>query len=263
MKAVATPNEPPCLAAWRSEHPEATWKAFKDANRDAPDGTRGCAREVFETLLESQHGICAFCEIELKTPHAIWSQVEHWHPKDPSRYPGHNWGLDFANFMAGCEGGERDKPETERSLPPIAETMHCGPAKGNEDHTAILLDPRRDVPQGPPVWGFNAKGEMTVATATHPTLTHRAEQTIKLLNLDSKVLKRLRSQLWTELDNDVQRAWEELGGTEAAYVHAYHQVAEEQLALTENRLNRFWSTIRCFLDAPAETWIAAHPEVFA
>ncbi|HND33751.1 MAG TPA: TIGR02646 family protein [Myxococcota bacterium] len=263
MKPIATPAEPPCLAAWRAEHPTASWQDFKTATRDTPEGARGCARAVWETLIESQHGLCAFCEIELAQPYALWSQVEHWHPKDPARYPGHNWGLDFANMMAGCEGGERDKPATERSLPPIKETQHCGPAKGNEDYTSVLLDPRRDVPLAVPLWTFDANGNMRVHPAAPPALITRAEETMRLLNLHSTVLKRLRSQLWTELENDVQQVWEELGGAEEDFLRAYDCVAAEHLALAGNRLHRFWSTIRSYLGASAETWIAAHPEVYA
>ena len=263
MKAIATPEEPRCLAAWRADNPSGTWAAFKDANRDAPDGRRGCAREVFETLLESQRGLCAFCEIELRTPHAVWSQVEHWHPKDPNRYPEHNWGLDFGNLMAGCEGGERNEPDEGRSLPPIAETKHCGSAKGNYDYTPILLDPRRDVPLSPPIWKFDANGRMNPDPGAPSVVAERAQQTIKLLNLNSKVLRRLRSQLWSELENDVQRVWEELGGAEETFLLAYDQVAAERLALAEDRLNSFWSTIRCYLGGAAEDWLATRPDVFA
>jgi uncharacterized protein (TIGR02646 family) len=261
VKPIATPTEPPCLAAWRADHPVATWGEFKAANRDA-DGERGCAREVLETLLESQHGVCAFCEIELRAPHALWSQVEHWHPKDPTRYQGHNWGLDFSNFMAGCEGGERDKPDVGRSLPPISETRHCGPAKDNEDYTTILLDPRKDVPIAAPTWTFNASGEMSVNKQAPPAIAARAEQTIKLLNLDSRVLQRLRAQLWEDLNRDIDAVWAALGGTEEDIARAYDRLTEDKLALTGNRLEPFWSTIRSFLGPPAEAWIAANPQVF-
>jgi uncharacterized protein (TIGR02646 family) len=262
MKPIATPSEPPCAAAWRENHPTASWKAFKDDNRDPPDGGRGCARELLETLIEAQHGLCAFCEIELATPHALWAQVEHWHPKDPKKYPGHNWGLDFSNMMAGCEGGERDKPETKRSLPPISETRHCGPAKGNDDYTGILLDPRKDVPATPPTWSFNASGEMSVHPDAHPAVSTRAEQTIKLLNLDSRVLRRLRAQLWEDLNRDIDVVWAALGGKEDDFARAFEHLAEEKLRLNGSSLHPFWSTIRCFLDHPAEAWIAANMQVF-
>jgi uncharacterized protein (TIGR02646 family) len=270
VKRIGTPTEPPCLAAWRDEHPDATWDQFRNENRDAPNGQRGCANEVKETLIQSQRGLCAYCEIDLtkSVERRIplprhWPQVEHWHPKDPARYPDRNWGLDFSNFMAACDGGEKPDPDLERSLPPIKETMHCGSAKGNDDHTAVLLDPRRDVPHAPMIWLFDATGGIAVRPDAPPELAARAAQTIKLLNLDSKGLRRLRKQHWIELNNDVEREWEELGGSDDRFLSAYDSVAAKRLGLTpEGRLDQFWSTSRAFLEHCAEAWLAEHPEVF-
>ena len=263
MKRIGTPVEPPCLAAWRDGHTEATWDEFRNEHRDAPDGQRGCAREVLETLIQSQRGLCAYCEIELKEPLALWSQVEHWHPKDPARYPGHNWGLDFSNFMAACEGGERAQPDMGRSLPPIKKTKHCGSAKGNENHTNVLLDPRRDVPHMPMIWRFDATGGIAVSPDAPQTLKERAVKTITLLNLDSPVLRRLRKQHWIELENDVQSVWEELGDSEEGYRSAQAFVTAERLGLSpEGRLDQFWSTSRAFFEDSAEAWLAEHSEVF-
>lgn len=264
MKRIATPVEPPCLSEWRSLHPNATWEAFRNENRDSPnDQGEGCASRVLKTLLTAQYGLCAFCEISLDPP--LWAQVEHWHPKDPRQDLTHNWGLDFSNFMAGCEGGERDKPDRGRSMHPISETRHCGPAKDNLVLVKTLLDPRRDIAATPPIWRFDATGRMSVIAENARELTVRAESTIKLLNLDSRVLKRLRAELWRELDADVLRAWEALGGTEESYRSAYEGVAADRLAVKGGLLESFWSMIRSFFNEEvlvSEEWIAKHPEVF-
>lgn len=264
MKPVARPAVPRRFSDWCLCNPGATWDEFRDASRDPPGGGRGCAREVLEVLIEAQYGLCAFCEIQLDPP--LWAQVEHWHPKDPRIDPDHNWGLDFANFMAGCEGGERDKPDRKRSLPPISETRHCGPAKDNRVLVDVLLDPRRDVPRERPLWRFDATGEMAVIPgAGEPELELRAEQTIRLLNLNSRVLKRLRETVWQELSADILSAWEAFGATEEAYPRAYEYVAGERLAIKAGRLDAFWSVSRGFLNeanGAAERWLAHHPEVF-
>lgn len=263
MKRIGTPVEPPCLAAWREDHPSGSWKEFKDHNRDTPGGERGCNNEVWETLVHAQRGLCAYCEIELRAPLALWSQVEHWHPKDPKKSDGHNWGLDFSNLMAACEGGERAKPDLGRSLDPIAETKHCGSAKGNENHTDVLLDPRRDVPRMPMIWRFDPTGGIAVSPDAPQELKARAEQTIKLLNLDSPVLRRLRKQHWIELNNDVERAWALRDDSDKGYRLAQAFVTAERLGLSpEGRLHQFWSTSRAFFEDSAEAWIAEHPEVF-
>lgn len=252
MKAIRAPEEPGCFSTWRTTNPTATWEMFKDANRRSGD-TPGCAHEVLSVLIEAQQGLCAFCEIDLEPP--LWSQVEHWHPKDPAKSDGKNWGLDFANLMAGCEGGVLAQPERGRSLPPIKSTQHCGQAKGNHVWVDVLLDPRWDVPITPSLWAFDGTGEMRVDDEQAGAQAERAQRTITLLNLNSRVLCRLRAAVWDELNNDVLAVWTELGGDEEHYISAYRTVAQERLAQRDGRLRRFWSTARAFLGEAAEEWI--------
>lgn len=250
MKPIPSPPEPACFQTFRAHHPTDTWDQFKSADRD-------CAAALRDALIGAQRGLCAFCEIGLVAP--LYVQVEHWHPKaDPTR----NWGLDFANLMAGCEGGTARLLDPTRRGEPIRETMHCGPAKGDEDHTAVLLDPRSDLPLTP-AWVLDPNGHIEPHPDLEPQVRKRAERTIEVLNLDSTTLRRLRAQVWTELGNDVQAAWEVLGPTEDDYVAAWREVVEARLAVHEGRLNPFWSIIRHFGDLLAEDWLAGHPEVFA
>lgn len=256
MKRISAPAEPPCFDAWRAAHPRGTWEEFKHENR----GSGRCSDAVMSALIAAQHGLCAYCEITLDPP--LWAEVEHWHPKDPAQSSGHNWGLDFSNFMAACEGGTRDKPDRGRALPPIARTCHCGAAKKNADLTTSLLDPRVDVPATPNIWHIVAEGRMSVNEGAAGALAPRATETIERLRLDSPVLTRLRAQVWSELDKDVVAAWETLGGAEDDYEAARTFVAAERLGLSDGLLQAFWSTARSYFGSVSETWIALHPEVF-
>ncbi len=260
MKPIRAPSEPPCFAAWRAANPTGTWDTFVVENRDAPDGTRRCKRELLEELLSAQHHLCAYCEIELDPP--LWAEVEHWHPKDPTLYPGHNWGLDFANLMAGCEGGTKVKEDGARSRASRdPKSRHCGAAKGNLDLTATLLDPRRDLP-ATPVWAFDGQGGIHVAGHLASTLADRAHATVAGLNLDSAVLRQLRATVWHTLTEDVASAAQALGGTPEAWAQALDFVAAEKLAVRpDGTLHRFWSTIRSFFAEYAERWLQRHPEL--
>lgn len=259
MKPLRAPAEPACFAAWRNGNPTGSWESFVDGNRDSPNGTRGCKRELLEALLDAQHHLCAYCEIELSP--SLWAEVEHWHPKDPTLYPAHNWGLDFANLMAGCEGGTKVKEDGGRGRARRdPETRHCGAAKGNLDLTATLLDPRHDLPKTP-VWSFDGQGGIHVATGVPAGLAVRAQSTITGLNLDSAVLRDLRATLWHTLTEDVTTIAQELGGTPSDWDRAAAFVAAEKLAVENGRLKRFWSTIRAYFGDTAESWLLAHPEV--
>ena len=259
MKPIRTPSEPACFASWAAGHPKGTWPEFTDANRDTLGEPPACKTEVLNALLGAQHHLCAYCEIELAP--SLWAEVEHWRPKDPKLDRTHNWGLDFANLMAGCEGGTKVKEDGGKGRARReADTRHCGAAKGNLDLTATLLDPRRDLPSTP-VWSFDGQGGIYVAEHLPEPLAVRAQATITGLNLDSAVLRELRSSLWHTLTEDVTSVAEQLGGTPEAWGEALGFVAAEKLAVHDGRLQRFWSTIRSYFGEAAEKWLSTHSEL--
>lgn len=260
MKRIATAQAPQRFLDWQAAHPTGTWDEFRDHNRDLPDGTVGAANEVLGALLSAQHHLCAYCEIDLVAP--LYAQVEHWRAKDPAKDDGHNWGLDFTNFMAACEGGVRKDvdPKGARWLDPIRETQHCGQKKANDVKVEELLDPRHQVPAGP-VWTFDGDGRMGVSGALDPALGARADATIQRLNLDSRVLRRQRAALWRDIDATVTRTWEALGDDDEAYAAAFDAVAPDFLQIVDGRLHNFWSTARAYFGPVAERWLSDHPEL--
>ena len=250
MKRVRAPAEPERFRAWREENPAATWAQFKDACR----GPGGVANELFEALAGAQRGLCAYCEIELQPP--LGAEVEHFYPKSKSTAD-HNWGLDFGNLLAGCEGGQRPRELPDRTGQPLKENLHCGASKKDLDLTAIILDPRQ-VPLTPSLWIVDDSGELTVdarACVAGGIDPERAAQTLARLGLNAPVLKRLRKAVRVRLKRDHAEAWD---GTDDDELAAWHRVAEQTMPLIADRLP-FWTTVRDQLGLAAERDLADHP----
>ena len=60
MKRVQkSPDEPELLARYKQRYPHDTWEKFHHRSRDG-------YRQVKRQLLRDQHGLCAYCEINIK-----------------------------------------------------------------------------------------------------------------------------------------------------------------------------------------------------
>jgi uncharacterized protein (TIGR02646 family) len=254
MKRVAAPPAAPHgFVAWCADHPTATWEQLKSADRAA-------AADVRDALMDAQHHLCAFCEITLEAP--LFVQVEHWFPKDPALDPAHNWGLDFSNLMAACEGGARPDVDAAgaRWQRPIKETQHCGQAKGNRVEVDRMLDPRSQLPSGP-VWTVDPAGRLDPRPGLSDEVGSRAIGTVQHLNLNSKVLLRLRKAHWDAIEDSVAEAWMAHGGDDAADHAARCATMPIWLGLADGKLANFWTTARAYYGPLAEDWLQGHPEL--
>ena len=79
MKRIfKSPQAPEGLRKFAEENPYETWERFRRANR------RGY-REVKKQLLKDQHGLCAYCEINITFADEEGEvddfRVEHFYPK--------------------------------------------------------------------------------------------------------------------------------------------------------------------------------------
>ena len=60
MKRVQkSPEEPELLTRYRQRYPRDTWDKFHHRSRDG-------YRQVKRQILQDQHGLCAYCEINIK-----------------------------------------------------------------------------------------------------------------------------------------------------------------------------------------------------
>ena len=86
MKRIfKNPEAPEALREFAEQYPDETWEHFRRANR------RGY-REVKKQLLEDQHGLCAYCEINIKFADEEGEvddfRVEHFYPKSETDFAG-------------------------------------------------------------------------------------------------------------------------------------------------------------------------------
>ena len=100
-------------------------------------------RELREALTDNQHGLCAYCEIEIS---ASLRQVEHVHPQSDA-VVGRARKLDITNMLACCLGGtyrpaaSPTRTDESRYLEPVAANTSCGQAKRDRVE-ASFVDPR-------------------------------------------------------------------------------------------------------------------------
>jgi hypothetical protein len=121
-----------------------------------------------------------------------------------------------------------------------------------------MLDPRRQVPEGP-VWEVDAQGFLRPRDDLAAEVKTLALSTIQHLNLNSKVLLRLRKAQWDAIEDSVTEAWMNAGGDDAAEVVARDSTVALWLGLVGEKLTKFWTTARAYYGPFAELWLQAHP----
>ena len=191
----------------------ADWNAFRDHNQGASH------KELIEKLIDVQHGLCGYCEINLTE---IDRQIEHVIPRNDQQQ-GAAKEVDVTNMIACCKGGtssvyapsERSSDE-DRYREPVKDNMSCGQAKGNQNDENFI-DPRL-LPARPSLIKVLRDGSITVdeeACESEGIPTARVKRTIDILNLNAERLRLTRTKYWTELversgqfdDPDKMNAW--------------------------------------------------------
>ena len=194
----------------------ANWNDFRDHNKGAS------YNELIEELIDVQHGLCGYCEINLIE---LDRQIEHVIPRrDPQQ--GASREVDITNLIASCKGGtspvfsssERSSDE-DRYRDPVKDNMSCGQAKGDLND-AEFLEPRK-LPALPSLTKVLVDGRIEVdenACESVNIPAARVTRTIEILNLNAERLRLVREKQWNNLeeeadqigdpdDSDIMDAW--------------------------------------------------------
>ncbi len=178
----------------------ANWNVFRDHNQ----GTS--YKELIEKLIDVQHGLCGYCEINLTE---IDRQIEHITPRnDPQQGAARE--VDVTNMIACCKGGtssvyapsERSSDE-DRYREPVKDNMSCGQAKGDRNEVDFL-DPRK-LPILPSLTKVLVNGEIEVdekACKSEGIPAAHVRRTIEILNLNAKRLQLARAKQWNDLEEE-------------------------------------------------------------
>ena len=205
MKRILARNKPTLgLAEYLAAlGDDANWNGFRDYNASAS------YNELIEKLIDVQHGLCGYCEINLTE---LDRQIEHIIPRrDPQQ--GASKEVDITNMIACCKGGtspvfassERSSDE-DRYFEPVKDNMSCGQAK--EDlNDADFLEPRK-LPALPSLTKVLVDGRIEVdekACESEDIPTTRVTRTIEILNLNAERLKLAREKQWNNLEEEADQ----------------------------------------------------------
>ena len=243
MKTIRALNNPtPGLAEYLDAVGDnANWNEFRSHNSGAS------YRELRDALTQNQHGLCAYCEIELKE----WRQVEHVIPQSGDRTKS----LDIANMVVCCMGGTVPGTDENYYRKPVPPNMSCDRAKGNRIDENFI-DPRT-LPALPSLMRVIDNGLIEVdenACRTAGFLPDHVTRTIEILNLNAERLRLAREKRWNGLE-------EELGqiddpDTMDTWVHSMLMPNEADL------LDPFFTTSRCYFGPLGERVLARQPQTW-
>ena len=239
MKKIRGLNTPtPGLAEYLNiVEANANWEEFRSHNSGMSQ------RELRESLIQNQHGLCAYCEIKLTETDR---QIEHVIPRSDLQH-GAARELDVTNMIACCVGGTRSKARKSGG-------HTCGQAKGNQNDENFI-DPRL-LPAQPSLTKVLRDGLIEVdekACESGNIPTARVRRTIEILNLNAERLQLMRTKYWTELversgqfdDPNKMNAW-----------------IRDVLIPDENGLTTFFTTARSYFDPLSESLLAEQPQTW-
>ena len=224
--------------------PEASWQGFRRRNP-------GRSHELVEALTRLQHGLCGYCEIDLREEDR---QIEHIVPRsDPIE--GEERSLDATNMIACCRGGELAElsADEERFRTPRPENLSCGQAKRNTT-SADFIDPRT-LPALPSLLRVGYDGRIQADQAACEETEHSVDAvnwTIKTLGLNVERLRVARERHWRALEDSWLEHLDDLEVMEAA-------ARGELLPQDDHRPPKFFTTSRSYFAPWGETILEEEP----
>ena len=209
-------------------------------------------RQLAEALTEIQHGLCGYCEIDIKE----WDrQVEHVVPQSHPQQ-GVARALDHTNLIACCKGGTLLTEDEERRRKPVRRNRSCGEAKDD------LVDPDfidpRTLPELPSLLQVSFDGRIeadTEACQTCGIAADKIQKTIDILGLNVERLRRAREARWNALSENWAADIDNSQVMESA-------ACVELLPDKENQLSRFFTTSRSYFGVYGERILAELPQIW-
>ena len=252
MKRIrALRSSTPGLANYLASGSPSSWDRFRNDDRAA-------YRELRDALVELQHNLCGYCEIDLIENDV---QVEHIIPQSA---PGQGVGraLDYANLIAACRGGTERMFDSNglgdagRFQHRVSDNTSCGAAKGNVND-ADFIDPR-NLPALPSLLVVRPDGIIIadeVACAEAGLAVDRVQNTVAILGLNVERLRQERESIWNKLMQD----WDGFGLED----DTMHEVARgELLPDADGKLPRFFTTVRSYFGKQGEAVLAEPPKAW-
>ncbi len=204
-------------------------------------------QELIKILVKLQHGLCGYCETDLKENNR---QVEHVVPQSaPQKNIAVSHELDYTNMIACCKGGTL--PTDEK---PIKHNVSCGQAKGDQV-SENFIDPR-NLPSQPMLMYINYEGQIEVdkdSCEIYDFDYRKVEKTIEILGLNTERLRKKREIRWNALTD----AWK----SDFQNLDLMKKGAKTELLPNAcNHLPPFFTTSRSFFGICAESVLSQPPQ---
>ena len=195
MRRVEKRKEPLCLAQERER-----LEALGPISGKDWDGLGTCKAELFEALLQEQHGLCAYCCKRVSEKKSI----EHFIPRSEDGSQTLTW----SNLLLVCEGEYR---------PGGAQVKTCDKKRGNAK--LDIPNPASAPPNFEAWFRYTNTGEVLLSDHAPSEARAGLEEAIgDMLNLNADILRRARAAVIRSLQklldkNDSERALLELWKT--------------------------------------------------
>lgn len=170
---------------------DASWRGYRRGAR---------YQQLAETLSSLQHGLCGYCENDIRDADR---QIEHVVPRSHPRY-GRKRTFDAANMIACCKGGTSDDAAIRADKERFPGES-CGQAKG-DNTDPDFIDPR-SLPALPSLLRVRANGRIEADDRTCAQVgvaVNRVKRTIEILGLNVERLQRTRERHRRRLDEGWQ-----------------------------------------------------------
>ena len=248
MKRIRTLHHRPLGFEDYLNSEEASWQGFRDHNVGAS------YKELIETLIELQHGLCGYCEIGLTE---LNRQIEHVVAQSDPQH-GAAKSLDVTNMIACCKGGSFSdwSGDEDQHLDPPKENLSCGQKKGDSTN-ADFVDPRK-LPILPSLMRVRPNGKIRAdanACSSAGIAPERVTHTIEILGLNVERLRWAREKRWAALKNSWNTHWDDLDVINAA-------ARMELLPDRANSLSKFFTTTRSYFGPLAERLLEQQPQAW-
>ena len=192
--------EPPALATYRQNNPNADWDQFRG---EQP----ACYALLRDTLRRDQGGLCAYCELDVTAQN---EQIGHFHPKSDTN-GAINWALCWENLWLACKGGDqRWMTDPNCYLPPLPDNISCDVKKRDHILDGLVLAPN-EVPTFPRIFRYE---QFPDRIDIHPdergcqeagVPLEKARRTIIEFNLNCSRLAKARLSLLRQLEQAVKK----------------------------------------------------------
>lgn len=249
MKRVYKRDEAPSLLTrYKERFPHETWEHFRR-------NCKGGYQEIKQTILEDQHYLCAYCEINIVLAEEDGElddfRVEHFYPKSSTEEDGNNFHLDWRNLVGVCHGGSQPAVrDAAKRYSTYRGDRSCDVPKAGKEITSDLLNPLH-IPSRDRIFRYiEFTGKMVVDEKSCPKyLQRRAENTIEELNLNAPRLMRMRKTVINQLREEIEMAT----ANGEPFDDVLNYLAQTSLLPDiDNRDLPFFSVIRWYLGDAAE-----------